>query len=324
VEHVNPAGPEADAPPDALAAGGRTPNRQQAPDAQDLARRLKWHVCPFCGHRNENGRLPCGHCGMTDSEETRTATVRRVGPWFLQNPRNPSAPGMKFAVLREMVKAGRVEPNSVIRGPTTQQLWTFAARVRGLAHLFALCWNCNRRLPTPRQGETPDDFCIYCGSILEPPSNPDQQLNVVETGEDLGVSPSKSAGQVGLNPSTDTTAATSSTPEVGRRAARSIGKRRASVSGRVGSAITAPGGAKPVASTVVAGDALASDDALLTPRDLASAFNLDDKPSLWRSLGRLPWSKAGKLLLVLAMLGLAFFYAAGVLLEPLKKALGLG
>ncbi len=156
-----------------------TPNQQSIPSRGELARHLAWHVCPFCGHRNESARHACAKCGRVDTDDTRRATVRRQGPWFLQQPDNPNAPGVRFAVLQEMVRTGEIHSGSVVRGPTTTQLWTFAARVRGLGHLFGLCWKCNRRLLPPEPGETPDDFCIYCGALLEAPGNPDQQLEAV-------------------------------------------------------------------------------------------------------------------------------------------------
>ncbi len=157
----------------------RVPNRQHVPSRGELARHLAWHICPFCGNRNESARTPCTRCGRVDNDETRRATVRKVGPWFVQDSDGTGTPGMRFAALQEMVRIGELHSGTVVRGPTTQQLWTFAARVRGLSHLFGLCWNCNRRLLPPEEGEVPDDFCIYCGALMEAPSNPDQQLDAI-------------------------------------------------------------------------------------------------------------------------------------------------
>ena len=46
---------------------------------------------------------------------------------------NPSAPGMKCNTLLALIRKGQITPRSVVRGPTTFQLWRFAARVKGSA-----------------------------------------------------------------------------------------------------------------------------------------------------------------------------------------------
>src|SRR5436190_1623848 len=69
-------------------------------------------VCPFCGsvnlrHVDESGEeisAPCPKCTMADTPATRQATKARIGPWFVRQVRNPSAPGMKFETLLALVK----------------------------------------------------------------------------------------------------------------------------------------------------------------------------------------------------------------------------
>ena len=297
-----------------LAAGPRSSNRQSVPSPEELRRQLSGHVCPFCGHRNVDGRKPCEECEMIDADATRSATVRRVGPWFVRRDGNPHAPGMKFTVLRELTKQGGLAPDSVVRGPTTRQMWTFAARIRGLAHLFGLCWNCNRRLNVPAAGEEPDDFCLYCGALIEPPGNPDQQLEVADTSESYGVLPGTTAGQTAKGRHKQL-------PEPKRppRAERGTGRRQVSVRGELGQAAAHPGAARRVASTV-AGDrpkpaaprrtvavprtveSMDGGDALLSTGELATAFKLDRKTSGWSLVGRLPW---GWIVGLLAAIGAA-------------------
>jgi len=38
---------------------------------------------------------------------------------------------MKWETLLTFVRKGRVKPQSIVRGPTTHQLWRFAAHVKG-------------------------------------------------------------------------------------------------------------------------------------------------------------------------------------------------
>ena len=73
---------------------------------------------------------------------TRQATRAQVGPWYVMQARNPSAPGMKCSTLLALIRKGQVTPRSVIRGPTTFQLWRFAARVKGISREFGLCYSC--------------------------------------------------------------------------------------------------------------------------------------------------------------------------------------
>jgi hypothetical protein len=49
---------------------------------------------------------------------------------------------MKCNTLLALIRKGQVTPRSVIRGPTTFQLWRFAARVKGISREFGLCYSC--------------------------------------------------------------------------------------------------------------------------------------------------------------------------------------
>ena len=107
---------------------------------------------------------------MEDTAQTRHATRNRIGPWYVLQTRNPSAPGMKFDTLMVLVRRGQVTPRSIVRGPTTHQLWRFAARVKGLSREFGLCYACGGEV------ETTARVCIHCQKLQEPPGNPDMLL----------------------------------------------------------------------------------------------------------------------------------------------------
>ena len=93
-------------------------------------------VCPFCGAIAEKSDAPCPRCKMENSALTRQATRARVGPWYVMQSKNPSAPGMKCNTLLALIRKGQITPRSVIRGPTTFQLWRFAARAKGISREF--------------------------------------------------------------------------------------------------------------------------------------------------------------------------------------------
>ena len=77
---------------------------------------------------------------------------------------------MKFETLLAFVKKGRIKPHSVVRGPTTHQLWRFAAHVKGLSREFNVCYSC----ASPISAEV--KVCPQCNRLQDPPANPDEFL----------------------------------------------------------------------------------------------------------------------------------------------------
>ncbi len=128
-------------------------------------------VCPFCGAVAESGDGACARCTMENSPLTRQATRARLGPWYVLQSRNPSAPGMKYSVLLALVKKGQITPRSIVRGPTTNQFWRFAAKVRGVSREFGICWGCGQDI------EPTTSVCPHCQRNQEPPAQPDQLLD---------------------------------------------------------------------------------------------------------------------------------------------------
>jgi hypothetical protein len=149
--------------------------------AQQIRRALRGkHVCPFCGTQRETDLGACLHCSLEDTPTTRSATRSKLGPWYVLQSRNPSAPGMNFATLMVLVQKNRVTARSVIRGPTTGQFWRHAAKVKGVSREFGLCWNCGGDVAKNARA------CPSCKRLQEPPLNPDVLLEASEiNGEDL-------------------------------------------------------------------------------------------------------------------------------------------
>ncbi|MDH3585376.1 MAG: hypothetical protein OER86_14330, partial [Phycisphaerae bacterium] len=65
-----------------------------------------------------------------------------MGPWFVRNDQRPFLPGFSYEIVQKQVRAGRIDANSVIRGPTTHQFWARALQVPGVAHLLGQCHAC--------------------------------------------------------------------------------------------------------------------------------------------------------------------------------------
>jgi hypothetical protein len=138
------------------------------------------HVCPFCGTQRETDVGACMHCSLEDTPTTRSATRGKLGPWYVLQSRNPSAPGMNFATLMVLVQKGRVTARSVLRGPTTGQFWRYAAKVKGVSREFGLCWNCGGDVTKNARA------CPNCKRLQEPPLNPDVLLESAEfSGDEL-------------------------------------------------------------------------------------------------------------------------------------------
>ena len=130
--------------------------------------------CVYCGQVIGRTDDRCPHCKMSFSPAVRKAAREVMGDWFYLDPRNPSARGVTFETLLKMIEKGRIRGDSIVRGPTTQQDWLYAAEAPRLAkylgqcpHCFAaakpedtFCTRCqmnmNTRLGEPRPGIPPD------------------------------------------------------------------------------------------------------------------------------------------------------------------------
>ncbi|MEM1071866.1 MAG: hypothetical protein AAGH71_03475 [Planctomycetota bacterium] len=80
-----------------------------------------------------------------------------MGAWFIRDQVKPFHPGCSYATLCQLIRRGRVKPETVLRGPTTRQFWSFAHSTPGVAHLLGKCHACGYEAD-PGQSE-----CRACG-----------------------------------------------------------------------------------------------------------------------------------------------------------------
>ncbi len=99
-------------------------------------------LCPYCGRTQPAENQRCVDCHGLFDPLSRKATQIALGPWTIRDKANPFRPGCSYEVLRKQVLAGKITPTTVIRGPTTHQLWSIARNVPGVAHLLGACHNC--------------------------------------------------------------------------------------------------------------------------------------------------------------------------------------
>ena len=116
-------------------------------------------VCPYCGVISGNTSR-CHACGGRFDPLSRQATQNAMGPWQVRDERHPTLPGCSYDTLVSRIRQGKVNAESVVRGPTTRQFWMLAKRVPGVAHLLGSCHACQVKVD-------PDQYaCTSCGAIF--------------------------------------------------------------------------------------------------------------------------------------------------------------
>ncbi len=243
-------------------------------------------VCPFCAHIRTDAGGSCPKCTMEDTASTRRSTGERIGPWFVLQRKNPTAPGLRLSVLLTLARRGHVTPKSIVRGPTTGQFWRYAAQVKGLSRVFGLCWHCG-------SGVSPDaSTCPKCRSAQEIPDEPDQFL---ESHAALPVM-REVAGARELESPTATQDSEDRALPVPRR---DLPEHRGPVTPRDLAVRDSKAGPGTRSVTLARGE----DDVFLSASELAAAFQLDlpKQPGIVKRTSRRLWrvTRAAALLLIL-------------------------
>jgi len=112
--------------------------------------------CVYCGQVIARGSDRCPHCRTSFSLAVRRASREIFGPWFYLDSRNPSGRGVTFEMLVKMVEKGRLQADSIVRGPTTHQDWMYAAEAPRLAKYLGLCPHCFA------SAKPEDTYCTSC------------------------------------------------------------------------------------------------------------------------------------------------------------------
>jgi hypothetical protein len=120
-------------------------------------------LCPYCGH-TQTTEARCEQCGGIFEQLSRKATQIAMGPWYMRDPNRPFRPGCSYDIIVKQIKAGKIKPTSILRGPTTRQFWSVARNIPGVAHLLGYCHRCGAHVEPAVQG------CPFCGEpFLAPP-----------------------------------------------------------------------------------------------------------------------------------------------------------
>lgn len=259
------------------------------------------HVCPFCGVMRADPAQPCPRCTLDDNAATRGATKQRIGPWFVLQARNPSAPGMKLATLQALVRKGHLTPRSVVRGPTTDQMWAFAANVRGLSREFGLCFHCGEAVdPSASQ-------CPHCGRGQTMPADTDALLDTGAPASALPAPTPPALSQPPVAPPDFLSGLSANRSDTGMDGGTSLDLQADSSYPLLPALDTRPqlpaAPARP-ANLQRAPSPAAKEESILTARELAAAFSLDFKPTGVRSQQpRRPVRTLAALLLIVVIAG---------------------
>lgn len=83
-----------------------------------------------------------------------------MGPWAIRDEDHPFRPGCSYETIRDLVARGKITPNTIVRGPPTNQFWALAKRTPGVAHLLGACHNCGH------PARATDFLCGTCGAAF--------------------------------------------------------------------------------------------------------------------------------------------------------------
>ena len=129
-----------------------------SPQATDL-----WHgdarPCASCGQLVRRDAPSCADCGEDLSEQRLEIMRAHAGPWYVLEHVRPF-PGVTFERILRQIRRGVLTATTVIRGPTTDHQWRFAAETPGISKYFGLCWKCQNAVTSLEHA------CNECGADL--------------------------------------------------------------------------------------------------------------------------------------------------------------
>jgi len=99
-------------------------------------------LCPYCGSLSAHLKQ-CTQCSGYFDLLSRQRSQNAMGPWFIRDVSRAFQPGCSLGTLVRMTQRGKIKPETVIRGPSTRQFWTFARNTPGISHLLGECHSCH-------------------------------------------------------------------------------------------------------------------------------------------------------------------------------------
>ena len=116
----------------------------------------KYVLCPYCGNIQSHPTDRCRACAGFFDPLSVKVTHQMMGPWYIRDRNMPFRPGANYDVILKQAERGRIKPNTIVRGPTTRQLWSLARHVPGIAHKLGYCHGCGSGEVGPNADECPE------------------------------------------------------------------------------------------------------------------------------------------------------------------------
>ncbi|MCH7592396.1 MAG: hypothetical protein IH989_06430 [Planctomycetes bacterium] len=135
-----------------------------SPDGREV-----WHgrarPCVSCGQLILRDVVECEHCGQDHSMAMRKKMRLHAGPWYVLEHVRPF-PGVSLERIIKQIRRGLIMETSIVRGPSTNHQWRFAAETPGLCRYFERCWRCHDRVSLTQPA------CRKCNAYLtfDPPT----------------------------------------------------------------------------------------------------------------------------------------------------------
>lgn len=130
----------------------------------DLGRRV-WHgesiPCISCGELVARSASQCDLCGQDLRQPMVDRMQAHAGPWYVMEHVRPF-PGVTLERLIRQAKRGVLVRTTIVRGPTTDHQWRFAAETPGLSRFVGCCWQCQSDV------KPHDRTCPSCSADLLP------------------------------------------------------------------------------------------------------------------------------------------------------------
>jgi hypothetical protein len=117
---------------------------------------------PYLADETDQTTAPGIRFPVSGDESTQSTAT---GEWFVLQPDNTPSRGLTFTDIQAMVYEKRLTPRSMVRTPGTSDQWKSAAKVRGLSREFGVCYSCGGDIET---------FEISCPHCERPQTLPEQ------------------------------------------------------------------------------------------------------------------------------------------------------